>query len=234
MILLLSHFPSPNVELNPAQVRIAISRMTLPEDRIAELLVPFLEGSALSNAQLESLHAYLDLLLKWNSKINLTAVRNPEEIVPRHFGESLFVARQLFPRPIAESVIDVGSGAGFPGLPLRIWNDAADLTLIESSQKKAVFLREVVRTLGLDRVSIETARAEKAAVRAELVTLRAVERFDQILQTAHGLLKPSGRLALLIGESQVKIAQSALPDLDWQSPVSIPLSQNRTLLIGAR
>ena len=117
---------------------------------------------------------------------------------------------------------------------MKIWTESADLLLIESSQKKSVFLREVVRSLGLDRVSIETARAEKAAVRAELITLRAVERFDQILQTAHGLLKPSGRLALLIGKSQVKIAKSALPDLDWQSPVSIPLSQNRTLLIGAR
>jgi 16S rRNA (guanine527-N7)-methyltransferase len=208
--------------------------MTSREDRIAELLVPFLEGSALSTAQLERLSAYLDLLVKWNSKINLTAVRNSDEIVTRHFGESLFAARQLFPEPIAESVIDVGSGAGFPGIPMKIWNESAVLLLIESSQKKAVFLREVVRMLGLDRVSIETARAEKAAVRAELVTLRAVERFDQILKTAHGLLKTSGRLALLIGESQLKAANSALPDLDWQSPVPIPLSQNRTLLVGTR
>ncbi len=88
--------------------------------------------------------------------------------------------------------------------------------------------------LGLDRGSVETARAEKATVRAELVTLRAVERFDQILQPASGLLKPSGRLALLIGESQLKTAKSALPKLDWRSPVPIPLSQNRALLIGAR
>ncbi len=208
--------------------------MTLREDRIAELLVPFLEGSSLLSVQLERLGAYLDLLLKWNSKTNLTAIRDPEEIVTRHFGESLFSAALLLRERQAETVIDVGSGAGFPGIPLKIWNDAADLTLIESNQKKAVFLREVVRTLGLDRVSVETARAEKTAVRAELVTLRAVERFDQILQTAHGLLRPSGRLGLLIGESRIKTAKSALPDLDWQSPVSIPLSQNRTLLIGVR
>jgi 16S rRNA (guanine527-N7)-methyltransferase len=208
--------------------------MTLREDRIAELLVPFLEGSALSSAQLERLCAYLDLLLKWNSKINLTAIRDPEEIVTRHFGESLFSARLLSQKRQAETVIDVGSGAGFPGIPMKIWNESAVLLLIESNQKKAVFLREVVRTLGLDRVSIETVRAERTAVRAELVTLRAVERFGQILQTAHGLLRPSGRLALLIGESQLKTAKSALPDLDWQSPVPIPLSQNRTLLIGSR
>ena len=94
--------------------------MTLREDRIPELLVPFLEGSALSTAQLERLRAYLDLLLKWNSKINLTAVRDPEEIVTRHFGESLFAAKRLFQDNQAESVIDVGSGAGFPGIP-KTW-----------------------------------------------------------------------------------------------------------------
>jgi len=207
--------------------------MTVREDRIAELLVPFLEGSALSSAQLERLRAYLDLLLKWNSKINLTAVRDPEEIVTRHFGESFFAARKLFPKPNLESIMDIGSGAGFPGIPMKIWNEAADLILVESNQKKAVFLREVVRTLGLDRVSVETARAEKVAVRAELVMLRAVERFDLILPIAHSLLKPSGRLALLIGESQVKTAKTDLPDLDWQPPVPIPLSRNRTLLVGS-
>src|SRR6266513_4559919 len=175
--------------------------MTLREDRIPELLVPFLEGSALSTAQLERLRAYLDLLLKWNSKINLTAVRDPEEIVTRHFGEALFAAKRLFQDNQAESVIDVGSGAGFPGIPMKIWTESADLLLIESSQKKSVFLREVVRSLGLDRVSIEPARAEEATVRADLVTLRAVERFDQILSIAHDLLKPGGRLALLIGDS---------------------------------
>ncbi len=96
-------YVAPNVALNFGQGRIAISKMTLREDRIAELLVPFLGGSALSSAQLELLRAYLDLLLKWNSKINLTAVRNSDEIVTRHFGESLFAARQIFPEPIAES-----------------------------------------------------------------------------------------------------------------------------------
>src|SRR5436189_3288175 len=77
-------FHHQNIALNFAQVRISVSKMSSTEGRITELLVPFLEGSALSNAQLESLYAYLDLLLKWNSKMNLTAVRNPEEIVTRH------------------------------------------------------------------------------------------------------------------------------------------------------
>src|SRR5512133_77097 len=107
--------------------------MTLHSDRIRELLVPFLASDALSSSQIESLQTYLDVLLKWNSKINLTSVRNPEEIVVRHFAESLFAARELFPDPVVASVIDVGSGAGFPGIPIKIWNQSATLTLVESN-----------------------------------------------------------------------------------------------------
>src|SRR5205823_5044403 len=131
LTLWLPHFHCLNVALNFAQVRMQSPKMTLRKDLIAELLVPFLEGSALLSVQLERLRAYLDLLLKWNSKVNLTAVRDPEEIVTRHFGESLFAARQLFPEPIAGTVIDVGSGAGFPGIPMKIWNESAVLLLIE-------------------------------------------------------------------------------------------------------
>ena len=206
--------------------------MTLHEDRIADLLIPFLNEIVLSRDKLENLRIYLDLLLKWNSKMNLTAVRSPEEIVARHFGESLFAGISLFPKPKPESVIDIGPGAGFPGIPIKIWNKAADLILIESNQKKAVFLRELVRTLGLDEVRVEAARAETTAKRADLITVRAVERFEQILPTARGLLNPSGRLALLIGEAQAKAAKNALPDFRWQPRLPIPRSQNRILLVG--
>jgi len=207
--------------------------MTLDEDKITELLAPFLEGSILSIAQIEALQTYLDLLLKWNSKINLTAVRDPEEIVTRHFGESFFAARMLYSEPKSEKVIDFGSGAGFPGIPIKIWNDASDLVLIESNQKKTRFLREVVRTIGIKNVAVEATRAETISARAGLVTLRAVERFEQVLPTARHLLHPNGRLALLVGDSQVGSAKSTLPDLNWQAPVPIPISRNRVLLIGA-
>src|SRR5947207_2678164 len=136
--------------------------------RIAELLQPFL-SAPLTDLQLENISTYIDILLRWNARINLTAVRQPEEIVTRHFGESLFAARHLFPQPEIHdasgeprapkpsaasepsgdahttSIIDVGSGAGFPGLPIKIRAPHTHLTLIESSQKKATFLREVSR-----------------------------------------------------------------------------------------
>src|SRR5205807_5645513 len=125
-----------------------------------------------------------------------------------------------------ESVIDVGSGAGFPGLPFKLWFPTTEITLIESNQRKATFLREVIRTLDLRSAVVLSQRAESVSLRADLVTLRAVERFERILPVAFGLLKPRGRIAILIGEAQVDLAQSILPDAEWKNPVPIPLSKN--------
>jgi 16S rRNA (guanine527-N7)-methyltransferase len=202
-------------------------------ESMADLLWPFLEGTSLTSHQLGLLSTYLDLLLQWNAKVNLTAVRAPEEIVTRHFGESLFAARLLFPHTsTAQSVLDIGSGAGFPGLPLKIWAPALDLTLVESNQRKAVFLREVVRALGLPDVQISSDRAEKLSTRADLVTFRAVEHFEQVLQLADKLTKPGGRIAILIGSSQVETAISALENVRWDPPTQIPLSRSRSLMVG--
>ena len=203
-------------------------------DRIAELLVPFVGPEPMADSELSSIRTYIELLLKWNAKLNLTAIRDPEEITTRHFGESLFAARQLFQsRDSRESVIDVGSGAGFPGLPLKLWSHDLELTLVESNHRKATFLREVIRALALSSIAVLTERAESLSLRADLVTLRAVERFERILPVASALRKPYGRIALLIGEAQVEVAQSALCTLAWHEPVPIPLSKNRSLLIGA-
>ena len=93
--------------------------------RIAELLAPFSGGEALAPALLEQLQAYLDLLLHWNARMNLTAVRDPEAIVTRHFGESLFAARVLLRDAGAAAcatLADVGSGAGFPGVPMKLFS----------------------------------------------------------------------------------------------------------------
>jgi len=206
--------------------------MDFDSDRIVELLAPFLGGRELGDKQLQSLRTYLDLLIRWNSKINLTAVRSPEEIITRHFGESLFAATQLFPEPVPNSVVDIGSGAGLPGIPIKIWNDAVELILIESNQKKGVFLREIARALNLKQVSVLSARAETSASRANVVTLRAVEHFEQVLPIARQLLALGGRLALLIGEAQTQVAHARLPDLNWQKPIPIPMSSGRVVLVG--
>ena len=211
--------------------------------RISELLSPFLTGP-LADAQIDQISIYIDLLLRWNSRINLTAIRDPEQIVTRHFGESLFAARHLLPatspasssEPAAASpIVDLGSGAGFPGLPIKIWSPNSPVTLIESNRKKVAFLREVIRALTLTSIDVFSGRAEDyPAASAALVILRAVERFGSVLPTAAALLAGKGHLALLIGSSQVLDAQKSVPQLEWSVPLSVPCSKSRVLLIGGR
>jgi 16S rRNA (guanine527-N7)-methyltransferase len=220
--------------------------------RIAELLAPFLRSAVLSSTELESISIYIDLLLRWNARINLTAIRDPEKIVTRHFGESLFAACHLFPhdergaasssqvgeannlRPTTnDRLADLGSGAGFPGLPIKLWAPHISLTLIESNHKKAAFLREVTRALTLTNVDIVAARAESLRDSTfDVVTLRAVEHFEATLPIAVRLLVPGGHLALLIGSDQFHQARSTLPNLTWDLPKAVPLSRQRVLVIA--
>jgi 16S rRNA (guanine527-N7)-methyltransferase len=243
--------------------------------RIAELLEPFVsatgepchsepgrrpseEPAVLSAAQLKDISTYIDILLHWNTRINLTAIRNEKEIVTRHFGESLFAARHLFPpHPVSSSVpsvppvskdfdsandrrpttndrvADLGSGAGFPGIPIKLWAPNINLTLIESNQKKATFLRELSRALTLTNVNIQNARAETLPPSTfDVVTLRAVERLPKVLPVAATLLAPQGRLALLISTSQLDPTRATIPSFTWTPPIPIPQSQSRILLLG--
>jgi 16S rRNA (guanine527-N7)-methyltransferase len=220
---------------------------------IAELLLPFLSDAASSDTspavaskslnehQLGQFSTYLDLLLRWNSRINLTSIREPQAIITRHFGESLFAARHLFPgEPGARAgsahprVLDFGSGAGFPGLPIKIRSPDIRLTLVESNHKKATFLREVIRALALGDAEVFSGRAEDFRSHADVVTLRAVERFESSLPVAARLVAPNGRITLLIGESQVARARQIQPTIQWEDPVPIPLSAKRVLLVGRK
>jgi 16S rRNA (guanine527-N7)-methyltransferase len=201
--------------------------------RIAELLEPFAPG--LPPALLEQVSAYLDLLLRWNSRTNLSAVRDSGQIVARHFGESLFAARALLggDHDSTLGLADVGSGAGFPGIPLKLFAPRCKLTLIESQNKKATFLREVIRTLGLTEAEVFYGRAEQWDQTADLVTLRAVERFERALAVSEGLVVPGGRLALLIATNQLASVHAHTSGrFAWEEPHPIPDSGHRVLLVG--
>lgn len=227
--------------------------------RIAELLQPFLtpalnachpeldrrsgeKPAVLSATQVDHISMYIDILMRWNVRINLTAIRDEEEIVTRHFGESLFAARCLFPEAASACqtaggsvrLADLGSGGGFPGIPIKLWAPNVQLTLIESNHKKATFLREVCRSLTLTDVDIKNVRGEEVVETYDIVTLRAVEKFAEVLRIAAGLLAREGRVALLIGSSQLDSARSTLRDVTWKPPLPIPLSQSRVLLLGER
>jgi len=199
--------------------------------RIATLLAPY---AALDQQQLQQTSTYLQLLLKWNARTNLTSIRTPEQIISRHFGESFFAARRLVVDEQALSVIDLGSGAGFPGLPLAMVAPAASVTLIESNAKKVAFLNEVIHALSLRNASTSKQRGEEYPGKAGLVVMRAVENFERSALVAFSLLQPQGRLALMIGEAQVDQAKIALPQMSWQTPVLLPGSHSRVLLAGTR
>lgn len=193
------------------------------------LLRPFL-SVPLTAERLRQCEIYLDLLLKWNAKISLTAIRDPEDIVRRHFGESLFVAQQV--PSDATTLADFGSGAGFPGLPIAVVRAQLQVTLIESQQKKVTFLREAIRTLQLTNVHVHARRGEDVHTLSQIVTMRAVEKFDDSLPTAARLLAPGASLFLLIGASQCERARNLLPNLQWTNPLPIPESRERVLIAG--
>jgi len=210
----------------------------MESSRAAELLAPFLTAlsgpaTRLSDTQLSSITAYLDLLMRWNARMNLTSIRNPEEIITRHFGESLFAARHIFPGggAVSDTLIDVGSGAGFPGIPIKLWASEIRLILIESSHKKATFLGEVIRTLNLLNVEVFAGRAETFPRTGSVVTMRAVENFEYAVSKATNLVCPAGKVALLIGEAQT----SLLPkEISWEEPIPIPQSTSTILFIGIK
>jgi len=199
-------------------------------------------GLMLDEKQLQQLTTYFGLLLRWNDKINLTSVRRPEEIAVRHFGESLFLAKLL--RPQSGLMVDVGSGAGFPGLPVKIASPSLQAVLLEPTIKKMAFLREVIRQCALEGVDARAERLEEAARgdlagQAKLVTMRAVALKPGVLAGLKKLLAPGGRIALFLGEQDaVRIATAGSrasepgEQMQWEPPAVIPYSERRVILMG--
>lgn len=183
---------------------------------------------------MEQLATHFALLLKWNQKINLTSIRKPEEIATRHFEESLFLTK-LLPEPDG-LLVDVGSGAGFPGLPLKIVWPGVETVLLEPNHKKATFLKEVIRSCGFRGIEVRAERLEAAvrgdlAGRGALTTMRAVAPTAAVLTNLARLLAPAGRVALFVGEAAVT-ALEARPEFVWQRPEPIPHSVRRVILMG--
>jgi 16S rRNA (guanine527-N7)-methyltransferase len=186
-----------------------------------ELLRARLAGICeLSELQADRLRRHYELLTRWNKVLSLTSVRSLEESVERHYCESLFAACHLPAGPV--SVADIGSGAGFPGIPIAIMRPESQIFLIESHRRKAAFLKEAARDLANLRVL--ATRAEDVAERFDWVVSRAV-RYSDIA----GILKKLGRSAeLLTGE----VRAAELGGFEWQNPIQLPWGDRRYLWIG--
>jgi 16S rRNA (guanine527-N7)-methyltransferase len=183
--------------------------------------------------QIQQIQRYIEILLHWNEKVNLTAIRDPLEILYRHICESMFGVRAI---PVGKCrLADVGSGGGFPGLPMKILQSEIELILIESNVKKATFLTEVVRELGLTAVRVLVSRYEELSEEVaplDIVCSRALGDFGPFLEWAAVPTLGTQKVALWIG-SQDAEAVRRLPGWAWQEPSAIPHSLRRLILVGS-
>jgi 16S rRNA (guanine527-N7)-methyltransferase len=211
---------------------------TKPQPPSANAIQRALDEFQLSTGeqQVLQIQQYIELLLRWNEKVNLTAIRDPLEILYRHFCESMFgsVAMPLEACRLA----DVGSGGGFPGLPLKIVRPDLEIVLIESNVKKATFLTEVVRELGLQGVRVLVSRYEELheeVAPLDVVCSRAVGDFGPFLEWASSPLLGTERIVLWIGgEDAAAVRQLPLEGWEWEEPKPLPHSLRRLILVGRR
>src|SRR5271169_3381535 len=199
--------------------------INITNELIRDTLLPY--GISTDEPQCVGIRKYISLLLAWNARISLTTVVDPIETLRFHFGESLYATVCV---PILNGrLADLGSGAGFPGLPLRLVNSDLDLTMIESNMKKAAFLREVVQQLGLTRVRVVRDRMENVSMDDgvfDFVTARALGNHAETLRWASAHLSDRGKAVLWLGEQDVS-AVSADSDWKWTDPFLIPGSARR-------
>ncbi len=182
-------------------------------------------GIELSESQIEKFFNYGELLLDWNSKINLTTITDPREIITKHFLDSLVFVKWLrnLKSTVRFSLADLGSGAGFPGIPIKIIEPGLRVVLIDSLAKRLNFLQEVIDSLELDDIETYHARAEdigrdiKFRERFDITTARAVAELPVLLEYTSPLLKVGGRLLAAKGfepEKEIKSAEKAFQVLN--------------------
>lgn len=196
----------------------------------AQLLAAGLEPvDAVTAAQFGN---YVSLILRWNARVNLTAISDEEGILSRHIIESIEVARTI-PKGIA-TLLDFGSGAGVPGIPIALCRPEIAVMLAESQGKKAAFLREAVRVLGLG-AAVHGERAELLRQRFGCVTMRAVDRIAEAVVVAAGLVQAGGWLVLMTTEAGAESVRAAAgPEFSWTHPLSLTGGDQRILAMGQR
>jgi 16S rRNA (guanine527-N7)-methyltransferase len=188
----------------------------------------------LSGEQVLKIQQYIRILLLWNEKLNLTAIRDPLEILYRHFCESMFAAVAV---PVENGrLADVGSGGGFPGLPLKIIRPNLQVFLIEANLKKATFLAEVTRELGLTDARVLVRRYEELGEELaplDFVCSRALGEFGAFLAWAGSEHVAAKEAILWVGARDIEEIQR-IPGWDWRDPISVPHSLRRMLLVGKK
>ncbi len=186
----------------------------------------------LGEASKKQFEAYLSLFVRWNSRTNLSSIREPDAILSRHFVESIACARAL-PTGIS-TLLDFGSGGGLPGIPVAICRPEITVTLAESQGKKAAFLQEAVRTLGIS-AEVFAGRAETLTERFDCVALRAVDKMAEAVRSAVRLVAEGGWLALMTTRDDANKLQVVAGDgFRWAEGLLLPGGSERMLVIGQK
>jgi 16S rRNA (guanine527-N7)-methyltransferase len=197
-------------------------------------------GLFLTDDLVEQLAAFYALLSRWNQKINLTALQNPDEAIDRLILEPLIAARYV---PTgARRLMDVGSGGGSPAIPLKLAVPRLGLTMVEVKARKSAFLREAVRQLQLADTEVETARVEELLTKPalheafDILSMRAVRVEARTLLTLQAFLKTHGQLFLFRGPHGPATPQTIVPPLEWLETVPLvePLQSRLTTLVKRR
>jgi 16S rRNA (guanine527-N7)-methyltransferase len=188
----------------------------------------------LNTDQVGQIQEYIRLLVVWNEKVNLTAIRDPLEILYRHFCESMFATKVVDLRKCR--LADVGTGAGFPGLAMKLLLPDAQIVLVESNVKKATFLAEVVRALGIRGANVLVSRYEELGEEIapiDFVLARALGEFEVFLKWAASETVDAKRVVLWVGAADVEQVRKG-PRWLWEPPVILPHSLRRVLLVGTK
>lgn len=174
----------------------------------------------INDTQISMLYEYMLLLLEWNEKINLTAITEPKDVIVKHFIDSILAIKYI---KSASSIIDVGTGAGFPGIPLKIMDESLSLTLLDSLNKRTIFLQEVIDKLNLNDVTIIHGRAEDVAQdnkhreMYDYAISRAVAPLNILLEYLVPYTKVNGNVIAMKGsnaEEEIDLAQNAIKKLN--------------------
>jgi 16S rRNA (guanine527-N7)-methyltransferase len=188
--------------------------------------------AALDAKATQQMEGFLSLFIRWNTRMNLTSVRDGDAILRRHFVESIACAQAL-PANIA-TLLDFGSGGGFPGIPIAICRPGIAVTLAESQGKKSAFLREAVRMAGLP-AQVHAGRAEALQTVFDCVVLRAVDRMEAAVRLAVALVARQGWLVLMTtGADLPRLIAAAGEGFRWREGVPLPGSEDRLLALGER
>ena len=191
-------------------------------DLVERCLRPHFPG--LTTPQITALEAHYTLMMRWNPRINLTAITNPDEVVTRHYGESLAVAAAI--PPGAWQIIDAGSGAGFPGVPIAIVRPECTVTMLEIDIRKGVFIKET--TIGVPNARVRNDRLSAYEPGCDWLVSRALHRQELIpYATAHRC-----SVALLLNEDEIAGTKDDWSGIEWAEPVGLPWKGSSAVLKG--